>query len=352
MKRVLLINQGKSENLGDKAIADTFKNVLMENECIVDFAGFSQTTDISMSNIKTDVNHNLKSKLKRNIPSVLVWLLKYKNSIKQEFYKVAGKKEYDLVIIGGGQLIKTKSVFPYVLLSWYSILRKHLDCQIVLAGIGVDTSYTLIEKILYGKLLKKFDAIYVRDYKSQKVLKDKFNIKATYIPDIVFSYSKYNYTVLDVEKKKILVMIFSYNSYINNTDEKISKEEYYKSWLNIIIDNLEPDLEVTLGYTTIGDKIETLEFANFLKTNAGFNFNVLDNDELISLTEHLKSTDKLISGRMHGMLLGLNYGCEIVPFVVSPKIETFKKEWIDSNYKIEEVSNDIDNSIKEILSLS
>ncbi|MHA6261266.1 polysaccharide pyruvyl transferase family protein [Sporosarcina sp. CAU 1771] len=358
MKKVLLINQGKSnENLGDKAIAEIFQKVLIENECLVELAGFSQTKVVSMSNI--DVNsrnsnrEKLRSKLKKYIPSFFVWLLKYKAMIKKEFDDVTKNNTYDIVIIGGGQLLKSKSVFVYALLSWYQLLRKNLKCPIVIAGVGADTNFSKLETIIYKYILTKVDDIYVRDLRSINILKDKFNVDAKYFPDIVL----YDLNIKDVDvskytRNKLLVSVFAYNSYVNNVGIGISKLEYYRLWLNLINENMEENLEIILGYTAIGDKKETLDFANYLKENTSFNFIIVNNDELPHYIETLKNTKKMISGRMHGMLLGLNYGCEVIPFVVSPKVETFKREWIDSNIDVEKIRNDIRQSINNILKLS
>ena len=358
MKKVLLINQGKSsENLGDKAIAEIFQKVLEEKECLVDLAGFSQTKGISMTNIEISSRNSLtailRTKLKKVIPSFFVWLLKYRANIKKEFNDVSKKNTYDLVVIGGGQLIKTKSVFVYALLSWYQVIRKHLDCPIVIAGVGADIKYTKLETIIYKYILGKVDGIYVRDFRSLNILKDQFKVEAKYFPDIVLYDSKSEIVNKSIDtKNKFLVSIFAYNSYINNVDRKISKQDYYRSWLDLINVNMEDNLDVILGYTTITDKKETLDFAKYLKKHADFNFDIVDNDELIHYIETLKETKKLISGRMHGMLLGLNYNCEVIPYIVSPKIETFKREWVDSDINTEITKNDISESVNEILNVS
>ncbi|SJN37852.1 hypothetical protein FM115_07650 [Marinilactibacillus psychrotolerans 42ea] len=349
MKKVLLINQGKTENLGDKAINVIFRDILIENDCEVDLAGFAQTKEQSMSNMPINSIYNIHSYIKKFVPTFFIWLFKYRKKIKDEFMHISKGKKYDLVIIGGGQLIKTKGVFVYTLLTWYNTLRKHLECPIVIAGVGADTNYTVVEKQIYQKLLPKFDSIYVRDNKSKKILHDIFNINAKYIPDIVFAFSKFYPNNRTKTKNKLLVMIFDYMTLKKHFGTEYTKEEYYSNWVNIIKENMEPELDIVLGYTTIGDKIETVNFSSYLKKNTDIKFTVLNTDEVGNFVEVLKTTKKLVSGRMHGMLLGMNHECEIIPYIVSPKIEIFNKEWIESKIDLKEINNKIDNKIKEIL---
>lgn len=350
MKRVLLINQGKTENLGDQAINIAFKNNLIANGWEVDFAGFAQTNEQTMQNMSTNSKLKGKSLLKRFTPKFIVWLFKYRKNINEEFNRVTKNKKYDLVIIGGGQLIKTKGVFMLSLLSWYKILKQYLDCPIILAGIGADPKYSFFEKNIYKKLLSKFDSIYVRDQKSQEVLVNQFNLETEYIPDIVFAFSKYYKPAEVLAKNKLLVMIFDYKALKQNFGTSVSKEEYYKIWINLIKENIEPGLKIILGYTTIGDKLETIEFSNYLNRFTDYKFEVVNTDTLENFVEELQETKSLISGRMHGMLLGMNYGCRLIPYIVSPKIQTFNDEWVNKEVNLEVVTLDIDKKIKEILS--
>lgn len=349
VKRVLLINQGKTENLGDKAIDITFRNLLKENNCLVDSAGFAQTNEQSMSSMTINTKFNIRSYIKKLTPDLFIWFFKYRKNIMKEFNSITDGKKYDLVIIGGGQLIKTKGVFVYTLLTWYNILSRKFNCPIIISGVGADTSYSLLEKAIYKKLLPKFDSIYVRDNKSQRILKDQYNITAEYIPDIVFAFGKYQPMKVDYKKNSLLVMIYDFKALKKHFGTEYNKEEYYNAWINLIEENIEPDLEIILGYTSIGDKMETINFSKYLQKHTDFKFKVASTNDMESYIEILKITKKLISGRMHGMLLGMNYDCEIVPFVVSPKIETFKKEWINTSIDKRDVIKEIDFKIKEIL---
>jgi polysaccharide pyruvyl transferase WcaK-like protein len=353
--RILLVNQGKSgENLGDRAIAETFRKVLNDKECIVDIAGFSETKSQSIPEIdikgKTiNLKYIIKKRVKKAIPSLLIWIIKYRKKIKQEF-KNLRNTQYDLVIIGGGQLIKSKSVFPYALLTWYNIVRKNLSCPIIVAGVGTDVEFSAFEKMIYKKVLTGLDGIFARDFSSQKIIQECFKVKCKYMPDIAFAESRYITDLLDFKDRRIfLVMIFSYDSYIKNSKRLVNKEEYYKTWLGLINDNSDKELEIVLSYTTTSDKIETYEFARYLEKYGDFKFYIGKTDNLEEYSNLLMQTKQILSGRMHAMILGLNYNCKVIPFIVNPKLEIFKKEWINIEYDKKAINNIIDESINEIL---
>lgn len=348
MKRALIINQGKSENLGDKAINISLSNILEEKGYYVDSVGFSQMEEQNMLNMGNNWGSGTRSLIKNYTPFWIVWLLKYRKKIKMEFSKLQHNK-YDLVVIGGGQLIKTKCVFVYILLTWIRILKSKLDCPILLVGVGADTKYSSIERQIYKTILPKFNGIYVRDKKSQDTFEKQFNINTKLIPDLVFTYNKY-YPNLNLECKDIfLVMIYDYNTLKNHFKNKIEREDYYKEWENLIIKNIDNKSKVILAYTSIGDKNESNRFAEYLRENTDIQFQLINTDELDDFVQVLMQTKKVLTGRMHGMILAMNYNCDIIPYVVSPKITSFIEDYVKTNKKIEQYCLEIEKTIDEII---
>ncbi|MDN6735969.1 MAG: hypothetical protein L0L78_10160, partial [Tetragenococcus koreensis] len=66
----------------------------------------------------------------------------------------------------------------------------------------------------------------------------------------------------------------------------------------------------------------------------------------------LKTTKILISGRMHGMILGLYHNCIIVPYIVSPKVKAFKEEWLKSDINYKSILKKQEKVIKQILNVN
>jgi polysaccharide pyruvyl transferase WcaK-like protein len=348
-KHVLIINQGKSENLGDKVINIILQDILKDNNCEFECAGFTQCSEQNMAFMTEGMKRDIRSSVSRLLPSIFLWFIKYYWNIKNEFIRVSKKRKYDLVIIGGGQLIKTKCVFPYALLSWYGLIKKYLKCPIILLAVGVDDKFSMVEKLLYKKILPGFSDIYVRDHKSKQILFLEFGINTKYIPDVAFSYSKYYPLLFQEERNIILLMIYNYDTVKYNFGMGYSIEEYYKSWEELLMSNITPDSKIVLAYTTIDDKKETTKFAQYLKEKSKVEFTILFSDNLDKFVSILIKTEKVISGRMHALILGMNYGCAPIPYIISSKIGTFKKEWIDTVVDINLTRRKINDTIRELL---
>jgi polysaccharide pyruvyl transferase WcaK-like protein len=348
MKRVLIINQGKSENLGDKAINISLEELFKAHGFLVDTAGYSQTYEQNMSKMNINRNTGLRSLIKKYTPIPIVWLLKYRSMINNEFKHTSRSKSYDLVVIGGGQLIKTKCVFVYALMTWINILKKEMNCPIMLLGVGADNNYSALEKLIYKKVISKMDEIYVRDNKSKLIFSEVFQQDSKLIPDVVFSYHKF-FPAQTTDKKLFTVMVYDYNTLKNHFGTKHSKQDYYSEWKNLILDNVRDGMDIVLAYTAIGDKYETMNFASYLRNNSELNFEVAGTDDLDSLVNVLQRTEILLTGRMHGMILGINYRAEVIPYVVSPKIAAFVNDYLKNDYELEDYYKKINEVIESII---
>lgn len=352
MQRVLLINQGNTDNLGDKAINLSFRSLLEKYDFTVDFAGFAQTDEQFIDKIDKKKSYKLKSFVKKRLPNFLIWFLKYRKKIKKELNSLEDQN-YDLVIIGGGQLIKSKNVFAYCFLTWITLLRRK-GFPIFVVGVGADTQFSFVEKIIYQKCLAQINNIYVRDKESQATLNRIFNINAQYIPDIVLNQRR---TTPDsntfIKEEKLVAMIYDYDALQKNFENDFkTKKEYFYFWKNLIEANCQPGLTITLAYTTIGDKKTTEEFYHYIINNSEMKVSLSNTDRLSELEKLLKTTNILISGRMHGMILGLNHNCIIVPYIVSPKVKAFKEEWLDSDINYKSILEKQDKVIKQILNVN
>lgn len=348
MKRVLIINQGKSENLGDKAINISLEQLFKEQGFLVDTAGYSQTYEQYMSTMDINRNTGLRSLIKKYTPIPIVWLFKYRSKINNEFTQISHSKSYDLVVIGGGQLIKTKCVFVYALMTWINILKKELNCPIILLGVGADNNYSTLEKLIYKKIIPKIDDVYVRDNKSKLIFSEVFQQESKIIPDVVFSYHKF-FPAQTLDKKLFTVMIYDYKTLKNHFGTEHSKQDYYNEWKNLILENVRDGMEIVLAYTAIGDKYETMNFASYLRDKSQLNFKVVETDELDSLVNILQRTEILLTGRMHGMILGINYRAEVIPYVISPKIAAFVDDYLKNGYELESYNKKINEVIENII---
>jgi len=135
-KRVLVINEGYSDNLGDQAINDSLQ-YLLKNSGIknIDFQDFTKNID-SPINISVADKQGIQksfavSILKTIISSKIRWIIKNLNRI----IKIS-KKDYDLVLIGGGQLILSNATFSIAMFLWVFCLNFFGNKNIVLFAVG------------------------------------------------------------------------------------------------------------------------------------------------------------------------------------------------------------------------
>jgi len=353
-KKILLLNQGKTENLGDKAIDLVLQKVLRTNNVEVISKGFAQTKEQNISDFNPSKIVSNKKILKKILPRWFIWLIKYRQKIKNEYLKIK-HHNFDLVIIGGGQLIKSKSIFMYTMLSWVQILKKHnKELPIIILGVGLDPKYNTLEKYIYKKIFSEIGEFYLRDQQSKNTLKSTFGIESNFIPDVVFSYK--NQIIRDKndsnsinKKNELALMIYEYDALKKHFGTQLTKEDYYEEWYKMAKNNSDSMRNVYLSYTTIGDKRETLEFKNYMIKEHNINLPVHYTDTLIDLDTVFQKSNKVISGRMHGMLIALNHNCLVTPYIVSPKIESFKKDYLESNKSLTDFSLEIENTIRKVI---
>lgn len=201
------------------------------------------------------------------------------------------------------------------------------NIPIFIVGVGADDKFKLIERIILKKSFFKVNKVYLRDYESINTINNLMGNSnySNYIPDIVLS--NYSFKNKVKGKKYLTVNIFSRNSYNNNMNLNLSKKDYYQLWINMIEEHKD-NKNIILAYTSSTDKYETVEFKKYLDEFTEINAVIVDSDDLNNFTTILLQTDTLISGRMHGLLMGLNYQCKLIPFIVNKKLDTFTKEWV------------------------
>ena len=171
MKKVLIINQGFTQNIGDKAISFALKRFFEEkgytvitagyaysyrkrdisepkDKCLIDNKEDSNTTLSQMCKFLKEIKENL---LNNSIGQLLSYIKISRKRLKNHINEVSD--EYDLAIIGGGQLIKNNNLFPFAFKDWSRFLINHAN-KIAVVGVGVNPNFSNLEKFIYKKYLK------------------------------------------------------------------------------------------------------------------------------------------------------------------------------------------------------
>jgi polysaccharide pyruvyl transferase WcaK-like protein len=349
--KALLINRGNTDNLGDKAINFTMKSLLEKAGVEVDFMDFigekaKSVNYLNEAYLRLDKGSisNTKSIFKSFIRRI-VWLTKRSGMFSVCF----GKNKVDIVFIGGGQLINSNVYFPIAMFLWIILFKTFSKAKVVLFGIGSESQFNLIDRWLYKSALKKADEIYVRDYDSHKTLSEVFGAKAKYAPDVVYAIKQFIEVSGPNKSKRALIGPTSLKR-LHKHNNKFNVKSDVDFWEDIILKYIRQSYITELFYTTIEDLVECIKVQrNFkLKYNQDISIATIDSlDELISV---ISSAQVIVSQRMHALILGQVYGCSLEPILISDKLISFKKQYLDTQKDIDELSMAVEKQLKDALS--
>lgn len=327
LKRCAVICEMYSDNLGDKAISDAMHEYLTEEKgyCVDSY-------DFSFRYPPTkDVKRNFViSKVRRYF---------YILSQLHNLYK----NKYDLVVIGGGQLIlENKRFFLYMLL--FSLVAKISSATVKVFSVGAGSKFGWLSKLFYSCSLRIVDSICVRDKASQKVLSDLFGIRSDVVPDIVYIYAGSNAFDGDYNSGYYLVCPLDYRVYKRYKDEAdvrfLDKGEYERYWIDVVISlQKQSNTDVFLAATTVDDYEFCLILKERLELICGDSVRLVNVDSWRGFCGLAKGAISVTSGRMHALIMSHNYGVKLVPFPVSDKIKSYQSEYID--YSAEKLRNSI-----------
>lgn len=332
MKKVLIINQAKSDNIGDKAIGLALEKFYLSRNYLVDMSGYTQTQNIY---IEEQSLKKYKATKKYNVPVIIRWFIKEKRKIKNEMKKY--NNNYDLIIIGGGQLVKSNCYFPFAFNYWSKFSQKHSK-KCIVVGVGFDTNLNWFEKKLIEKSFKHINDIIVRDDISFNYITNNFNVKCYKEIDVAFLLYNFieNFNFDHKKKHATLIMIYDYSTYRYHFKNNMSNIEYWNYWEKILLSELNKGYTVFLGYTTLEDKIETINFSKYIRDKINKNLPILKNNTVEELLLNISMVDKVITARMHALILSSLMDKISIPIVISSKISQYKKEYMCDNLNIED----------------
>lgn len=360
--KILSLTQGDTDNLGDKAIQTVIFNFFQQQGCEVISGQFypEEKRDISEKR-KLYGNHNIKAEKKSNDPfniktrlKKVQWLYRcYKyiqirrgslqviRNLNNYFDNECRQEKFDLILIGGGQLIKHNHDFIYCMEFWC----QRIKIPKIIISVGCDTALSKREKKRYYNSLKFCQRIIVRDRITQKTI-ENLGLKCRLAPDAAFLFSKIfpNYCSL-LREDFLLVEIYAYNTYYNQT-----KREYYLQWEKLILESMCGKERIIFSYSTFEDYLESLEYMAFFKEKyKDLKVELADTDTLEKLVHIITKARKIISGRMHVLILAMNFNKEIAVFEVSDKLKEFNIMYVENKINLEEIRKSIEGQLIGIL---
>ncbi|MEZ9421294.1 polysaccharide pyruvyl transferase family protein [Vibrio breoganii] len=320
--KILVVNKGYSDNLGDQAILRSMNNILKDivNEDELIFEEYTSSVKKKIPIYTDELNlyksSRVKQFLRALLPLRLIWLLKNFHRIR----RAVNDQNLRLVIIGGGQLVLSNTYFPVAAFMWVG-LSKYYRKKVIFSNVGVGTTFSLLESWLYKYALMQSNGVAVRDEKSGKIINEKYGISPIITGDIVFCDASID--IEDSDTSTVYLGITERNVY-NTYNKNVSQYEYYSIWYDFLIANEVPLDNIVLFYTTQEDFLESINFKNYLE-NLDIIVEISQSNTLDSLENELKLASLVVSGRMHALILSKNIERNILCFPISKKLIEFER---------------------------
>ncbi|MFT5759449.1 MAG: polysaccharide pyruvyl transferase WcaK-like protein [Alteromonadaceae bacterium] len=348
-KSVLIINEGYSDNLGDQAINDSLQYLLKVND--IQNAKFQDYTKNLNGPLRIPCGKNeeikkqtLLNKAIRLLPVKIRWLI-----LNFPRVLIASKSQYDLIIIGGGQLVLSNATFAIAMFTWVSCLKIFGNKNVVICGVGLGSEFTFIDRILFKYSLNSARDIYLRDDRSQEVLFAQFGMKSKFIYDVAFVHNKILYNIKEKEQNKALLGVTSYAVYRKYAEgDKLSKDEFYDTWVTLLSKSSVPLNEVELFYTTKEDRSASIEFQEYIKRIYNVSLKLIETNNLELLISEVNSSQLVISARMHALILAFTYHRNIICYPISEKLFEFNR-MIEGTHTLVEIQSVIEKNFSSLL---
>lgn len=323
MPKILLINECHSDNIGDQAIAFAMKEMLEENGHSVITADFTCTPPSSEGFRR---RRTIQKTIRDITPSFIKKIFFAIRAIKK--INSITKEDFDIAVIGGGQLILGSCNFPIAMILWAAAIKTRKKKLHVLC-VGAGEQYSFWERSLYKISLKMADTVLLRDKKSIATSAAEFDVSTGLCPDIVYHLHKERH---NVKRSLTLICPTDYSVYERYRKEMCAplytREEYIDMWEEIIINQISSGNTVLLSATTKED----LEISRAIKSDLekrGLHIDITT--ELPSFTQFLEIASQcssVISGRMHALILAHIAGATPIPYKISKKLVSFSEEYL------------------------
>ena len=341
--KLLVLNKGFSDNLGDRAINESLTSLLVENQVDTIFRDLTSST---LEKISVSAGRGNGGGLRRFflfLPVEIRWTIK-------NFFSVVGFiKRADMLLIGGGQLILSNAYFPWTTFFW-CLIAKLYRRDFHFYGIGVGNYFSKYQRFLFKFALKNARSITVRSVPSARHLKQFFDISSQVTHDPVFALS--SLIKQDRKSQKIFlvgIVDFEVFRHYNQSSEVTTREEYYELWRQFIRPQNKENQQIVLFNTTDSDLRESEQFLEYLKKEAEDAI-LKPCYELSTLIDLISQANVVLSGRMHALIIATSFRCNfVVPFPISHKIKEYQELYskIDIDDVMHEIRMDLSRFIRK-----
>ncbi|BBK23522.1 hypothetical protein Aargi30884_24250 [Amedibacterium intestinale] len=330
MKKVLLINQGNTDNLGDQAIYIVLKTFLESKNNKVDFIPFWSEKEVFGKFWETN-------------KSLVLFLMKFPFVVDffnyKRIKKACDKIKYDTVVIGGGELLCAHHGFNSSL-KCFTKYFKNKNIPIKLIGVSGDLNMRKLYRNRFRESLLRCTYVSVRDGFTKEICENYYKLKIDLFPDVVFAYNKILKKKPNIHKEQSIVFApISFNKEVSIGLGLDIISEYTEYLKNLLLENLKEGNNIILTATTKDDYIFVKELYTFLLNEfKGYKIEIKKMSSLEEYIDLVKTSKLVISGRMHAMIIGLIQKNKVVPIEFKTKLKKFNEEY-GGDILIEEIEN-------------
>lgn len=339
--RILIINQGHTQNIGDVAINEAISSVI------------SESFDIQTRSVPFSIGPNVVGGL--SIGRVLAKLsnhssLVYEALVGRAIKSILDSERYDAAIIGGGELLHGfHKPFASAFYLWTKELCRR-GIPVCALGVSGDMPNSRWMKRRYRKALRRCLNVGVRDLQTLQYVRQEYGIEPSYrAPDVVFSYGlshalpKRERPARDLKSTIMFIPANLQNKYIRFLG--IGTQEQYLSYLS---EALYHEVEVREAKRVLFASTDPEDYAIietlFPRCSSRLEeltaeAEVLPYGDLDTFLSELSSADVVLSCRMHACILGLVCGCKFTVIPFKEKLQVFAAEY-SSIPSIESLAHD------------
>lgn len=317
MSRILLINQGHTDNLGDQAIDAVLAAFLRECGAEVISAPYE-------SYVEGQVHFGFDRK------QILPRAARHLSAVMDHWNRarICGilddSGDVSAAVIGGGELLAASHLgFASALPVWCDELATR-SIPTVITGVSGDfVAGSRAER--FARALRSCRYISVRDHNTERIMCDDYGIRAAYHPDVVFSYARlFPESVRPQSRNTELCVPVRFDG-SQFASMGLRDERSYMDYLDTALPHSEPAMPVfvtsTVGSESYPDHVAQELCARGLHASAHTGLTL---SEFIDV---LNRTSFLLSGRMHACILGLQYGCDVHAIPYRKKLAVFAEEY-------------------------
>lgn len=330
-RRICIVSESLSDNLGDQAICLALTNILCSRYVVSKASFGSVTSHLSTQGPERKIKFVNRPKalprlrLHPNIKALIGWYLLGRRKTFENHY-TSHIKDSDFVLVGGGQLIKNNSALFCEKIGLIANLCRRKSIPFALIGVGVDEgmrsrNWRTVRWALESSEISIFRDQVSRARAEQSVI---FNRVAVTVPDLAFSLPNRH---IQTESKRDVGLAINV---MNIVALEKSIGNLSQNWLDILIGALSETI-TNSGYRHNGlalfttgaaeDLIAANRIGREICAKSGVSLEIFHPKTLDELLEFLSRSSDVIATRMHAGILAYISGCNPVCISWDDKIE-------------------------------